>query len=688
MALLFVVALLLGVGRPASAQAGGWWKSYWKARRRVKASVPAGVEADEPVAVATFLTHGRLKPDGSDIRVIARGREVPSRVLNVGPGDEVRIAFQLLVGVESYQIYYGNPKAERAAYDWNINAGVLLEVRKYRGGGFGSLRQALATWKKSKDVLGVDFVPKVYLGHNPFGPSIGFMAHYAGWLRIERAGRYEFYTTSSHGSFLLIDGKEVVSWPGWHGAARRAVRRGSIDLQPGRYKLEYYHVHPSGRPSAVAAWKPPGTLRPVVIPARAFLPVARAVVQPAQVYRRQVTPDFDFKRYEAFLEPGRNTFLYRCSFRDLTRGIDRRYYRPLWDFGDGITSNVWMPSHVYLSPGTYTVTYQLKGVRGTYATKQRIVVERDWSQQASPGNVEPLKDYYEAVRAYDFRKMPAGSLLAACEMFDRLKRYDDLVRVGRILVFETPEVGDEALLGEAERLAQRYLEKRRDAASAVEVYLKGEERVRSADAKARLATRAASALVEHLFAVDRARDIYKRALDVHKSAKPETRRQALMGLAEVAVLTGDAEEARRLLARAASIPVAKPEQGGPAVRVGSLSRAVEDYIRRDEFGAAKSLLDTWEWEFPLDRLVGYSTLLRARLCIRREEYQRAVRLLTSLVKVNPRSNYAAEALMAAGACRLKSGDKAKARDTYKQVLSDYPESPCVKGALERLEKLE
>jgi tetratricopeptide (TPR) repeat protein/chitodextrinase len=653
----------------------------------MKATIPAGVEADEPLAVAKFMTHGYLKEDASDVRVIGRGREVPSRVLCVGPGDEVTIAFQLLVGVEAYQVYYGKAKAAPAAYDWKICAGLLMEVKKFPGGPCNNLQEALALWQKSRDVMGADFVPRIFFGYNPFGPSDSFLAHYTGWLRVEKPGRYEFATTSSHASFLLIDGKEVVSWPGWHPAAHRARHQGSVDLKSGRHQIEYYHVHAGGEATAVAAWTPPGEGRPDVIPAQAFLPVARATVQPEQVYDQPVTPDFDTRRSEAFLDPDANSFLYRWSFRDLTSSIDRKYYRPLWDFGDGTAANVWTASHVYLAPGVYTVTYTLKGVQGSFTTKQRIAVERDWSQQASSASLETLDDYYPVVSTYDFRKMPAESLRAACEMFDRLRKYEDLERVSRVLLFETERVSDAGLMSETERLARVYLDRRRDVKSAVEVYLNGEKRVSVADWKAVLLVRAAALVLGELSDIDRARGYYRRVLDLYKAAKPETRRRALMGLAEVAVFSGDAKEAGRLLGEADAVPVRKSEQGGAAVRVGSLSRAVEDYIRRNEFTSARDLLDEWEWEYPLDRLVGYSTVLRARLQVRRGEYPQAIRLLSSLVQVNPRSNYAAEALMGAAECYLSLGDKPKARDTYKRVLGEYPESPFVKTALTRLEEI-
>ena len=196
--------------------------------------------------------------------------------------------------------------------------------------------------------------------------------------------------------------------------------------------------------------------------------------------------------------------------------------------------------------------------------------------------------------------------------------------------------------------------------------------------------RAAAVTLVELDEIERAEARYHRVLNVYRKAKPPTRRRALLGLAECAIFAGKPEPALEHLRGADAIPVGKRDVRGDAVRVGHLSRAIEDYIRRKEFDAARELLDAWEWEYPLDRLVGYSTVLRARLHLMREEYRKAVRLLTSLVTVNPKSNYAGEALLVAGDAWAKLGDKEKSRNTYKRVLRDYPESPFVKAAKERL----
>ena len=673
---------------PVFAQS--WWNPAWKARRVLKADIPAGVEGDEPAGVATFMTHGLMKPDGGDLRIIAKGREVPCRLLDVGPGDTVTVAFQLVVGTDTYQAYYGNPKAAPPKYDWEIRAGVLLEVKHFSGGPLGNIAQAKAAWNRTAAAWGADFIPRIFLGINPFGPSNQFMSHYTAWLRIDKAGSYEFYKNASNVAYLVLDGDDLGGGGGrWRPKVNhRPQYAGEADLKPGRYKIELYHFHPFGdMPVATVAWQPPGADKPEVIPPSQFLPVAHAVALGEQVDGQAVTPELEIARHvDATLDPSRDTYLHRYEFRDVTTGLDRKTWRPHWDFGDGITSTMWTPTHVYLADGTYTVTYQLKGPGAAVVTKQRLVVSRNWAEQANGAALVELDEFYPVVKGYDFTAMPAESLAAAGEMFERLKRDDELVRVERELLFGDKAISDATLEIGTGRLAEEYLTRLRDAKSAAEVYLNAEKRAGSNDAKARFATKAAWVLVEELSETEKARDAARRAIE-DKPSKSEVRRRAVMALAECAIFKGDPKEAEQRLREAAAIPVGHPEQGGEAVRVGSLSRAVEDYIRRNEFAMAKELLDTWEWEYPLDRLVGYSTVLRARLAFTRGEFQRAVNLLASLVAVNPRSNYAAEALMNAALSWEKLGDKVKARDTYRRVPAEYPESPYVKDALKQAEGL-
>lgn len=69
-----------------------------------------------------------------------------------------------------------------------------------------------------------------------------FSVLFTGYIQIDQAGKYRFYSSSDDGSKLFINGKEVVDNDGEHGLIEES---GSIELKAGRYpiRLEYYNSH-------------------------------------------------------------------------------------------------------------------------------------------------------------------------------------------------------------------------------------------------------------------------------------------------------------------------------------------------------------------------------------------------------------------------------------------------------------
>jgi len=62
---------------------------------------------------------------------------------------------------------------------------------------------------------------------------------FEGWIKVEKTGGFQFFTTSDDGSILLIDDKEVVNNDGNHGAEERS---GRCILEKGfhRFRLQYF----------------------------------------------------------------------------------------------------------------------------------------------------------------------------------------------------------------------------------------------------------------------------------------------------------------------------------------------------------------------------------------------------------------------------------------------------------------
>jgi hypothetical protein len=193
--------------RAAGAQFADWFNLDWQSRRKVTVTVPENVPTDRLTGVATIMTFGSAKPDGSDLRIFLAGREIPCQILRVGPGDALTVAFSLIPNQNSYYFYFGNPQAPASSEKLDLKAGLLLEVRGLPGGECRTLAEARDMFGRARHIEGADFVPNVFYGYNPFGPPDNFIARYSGFLNITKDGSYTFATSSTYRSFLLVDGK-------------------------------------------------------------------------------------------------------------------------------------------------------------------------------------------------------------------------------------------------------------------------------------------------------------------------------------------------------------------------------------------------------------------------------------------------------------------------------------------------
>ena len=77
-------------------------------------TVELGSSKSFAAVVTEFFHHGEIAPDGRNVVVAAKNQLVPCRVLQLGPGDFCRLAFQPIKGQTEYNILYGgDPPAEK-----------------------------------------------------------------------------------------------------------------------------------------------------------------------------------------------------------------------------------------------------------------------------------------------------------------------------------------------------------------------------------------------------------------------------------------------------------------------------------------------------------------------------------------------------------------------------------------------
>ncbi len=409
--LLTLLALTLSSSRLSFAQAFRGAGAEFNAMRPV--TVPLGKACS--VIVTQFFHHGEIAADGRNLLVCTKNQKpVPARVLQLGPGDYCRLCFEVVPGQSGYEIYYGGeaPAAD-AVPAWNNSDGLLLETREFKQCNlhrFDSVRDAF----NSSKPIGADYVPAVQHSHNPFALGFApFLSRYTGTLHIDKPGTYGFMTSSQDCSFLLVNGKVVVEAPGAHHPQHHALRgsRKDIQLSAGPHRFEYYHAASGPSAMMVAAWevnprdpKP----QPQAIPGEVFRTgaIGTAVAGTLTMRKEKVVPDFVAAILHSVPLPDNDVPLIGVQFRSISpRAISSNLS---WNFGDGQSSEVENPAHVYLRPGLYTVKLAYRRGGNPLETTNRIYVDQP---KITDNEKRPkLEEYLTVLRGYDPRTLDAVSL--------------------------------------------------------------------------------------------------------------------------------------------------------------------------------------------------------------------------------------------------------------------------------------
>jgi len=666
---------------PAAAR-DGWWNPAWE--YRVWFDVGAG-----DVGVVEFLSGGRTQGDFADLRVVgASGTPVPHRVLSRKPGDDlVRVAFEPAARDRRYAVYFSNPRA-RSARGAELGKGLLLETFQYRGGLPNSLRAMRGILDRAKgSPFGSGYVPNVFHGHNVFGPSERYVSRYTGTLLCPRSGRYVIATTSDDASFLLIDGKLVVQWPGWHRAVGDARHQAKLDLTKGSHEFEYLHVQGRDLAAAVAAWQPPGAKKAVPIPATAFGTVARGRFSRAERLGGRPALHFDAEVGGECAFEGRTA--YRVRFRDRTGDVpSSRPARHLeWDFGDGLTGRGGTVEHFYLRDGVFTVKMTARGNKRSASVTNRVRVERVWSKQTTL-RPEPPAAWARAVRGYDLSKLDGRSLEAAALVMKAVEADADKMPVLETIVSRPAEMDDQVYLEAVTFLARKWREDAAGRARAMKILAQAETHLEgNLKLRARVWRERGDILFYYERDLDRALGEYDKVVGRYADRlEDHIVRITKIRIGDIFRKKGDFEKARANYTDAERFRL-NDIKGEPSVRKGLLMQSAETLLARRDADRALSALDVLEWEFPLEKLRGPSTVMRAKAELARKNVAEAVVQLDDFVRVAPSSNHAAEALFMAAEVHRAGGRTAEAVRRYERLVADYRDSPRAADARTRLRSL-
>jgi TolA-binding protein len=673
--LRFGVVIVLGcLGSELRGQTSSKTSAQFTTMRRVQ--LPAGAGRPE-VVVTEFFTHGELQPDGGNLAVTtADGRAVPWRVLQVGPGDFCRVAFQTVPRGTSYRIHYGGKLAAEGSSAWTANAGLLLETRRWKGCNLRQLASVRSAFAGTRP-FGAGYVAGVFHGYDPFWPEAEpFLSVYKGSLAIRTPGKYSFFTSSQDCSFLLIDGKQVVAAPGAHGPVQQARIRGEVQLAAGEHAFEYVHAASGGQACMVAAWQPPGAKQPQVIPPEAFGADHVVQVTPGRPEQAGGTlHDFTFKVVGeaplADVEPP----LVRVQFRTAGGGAAP------WDFGDGQKSAEPAPVHVYLHPGLFTV--KLGG------TANRVYIHRGQALPHPKQRPDQLADYTPLLNRYDATRLDPLSALQLVRFCEQTRNHKRAVLIGKSLLLSTAPPTDEDVVRALAELVGPLLDDHfDDPAGALAVWGAAAAAVRRPDGKVACTLQAADIALNELHQRPEAKKLLDEA-DGHTAAISGTvlasRLQRLWG--DWYARAGNKKAALASYAKAAAVQPERRPATERQARRGAYSRSTEAFLRDKEPGRAAEELRRWQDEFPGDKVDGYLPLLLARYYQARGKHAHAIVVANDLLAVNPESPYADQLLFLAAESEEQLGRPDRARALWQALLTDYPGSQLVPEARQKVSRL-
>lgn len=719
-------------------------QSFRRAGTEFNAVRSVTVAANKPYAIVVteFLHHGEIHPDGKNVVVMAQNKLVPMRILQLGPGDFCRLAFQTIPGQSEYDVFYGGDPPTENTPDWTCREGLLLETRKFTPCNLGSFEAVRDAFDKAAPIA-AGYVDAVFHSCNPFVlGNEAFMSRYSGYLDLREAASYGFMLSSQDCSFLLIDDKLVASAPGQHGPAYQANRgsRHDVRLGAGKHKFEFYHAAAGPNAMMVIAWeinavgdKPQ---HPAMIPSELFhthvvanLPATRLALRTA----RQA-PDFVVKVINDVPLPDNDVPLIGVLFRDTSPKALTMQGKVKWDFGDGQTSELPNVDHVYLRPGLYPVKLSVRRGSKTIETTNHIYVDRP--HVTPKDKLYSFDDYFKIIESYDPQTLDAAALRQLVLAFEsrslalnnriesigfkpqatnnaanrraaarkdagRTASQDDglseadrylakAVAAGKVaFVGDSAATGNEDLLKLARLIAPMAREQLGDSETAFEIWRGAARQISAAEARAECEIAAADIAINDLLKPADGKallDTAAKRLGKNPVGPIAASLERVRG--DYFAATGDGKAARTAYVDAEKIAgFAKPLVETTATR-GARTRSTEEFIKQKELGRAAEELHAWQREFPTEKVEGQLTLLLARYWAARGKYAQAIALAEQLAAVNRDSPYIDQLMLLAADCEMRRGQKPRALATLHSLVKDYPGSPLVPLAKKNIEVLE
>ena len=635
-----------------------------------QAQIDAGGGAGREVIAIEF--YPGVKLPSQPVITDQAGKAVPSKVLMRLEYGKLVMLFDGSGGGTKFTLHYGGRgSAERPGKQWEPAPSLLMEVRSKPPGtanSWAAMKNLLAA--SAGDVQGMMFVPNIFHGHNPFGPSDEFITIYTGEFVINKEGDYRLFTASSDASFVKIDGKRSFSWPGVHGpwGGRLGQYGKDMHLTAGKHAIEYIHVQIRGQATMCLGWRMKKDKNPNIVPAGWFTHTHVAKVSSPKKKASPATAHFTWSQNELMLF---DKYEYvRYTFHNRSTG---KADSILWDFHDGVTSSKRDPRHIFTGPPPYKVSLTVKSAGKTDTFRINVPMLTPMNN-TTINDRRMVKEFAATILTYPFEKLPGPALGAFFELLDTLEQPVMLVPMCEAIKKRT--VSPSLMYRAIRILATAYSITDPKKAIPLLERLKG-----SGDPSA--AIEAKIDLLEIYLHKFRDFEKAKSIAEVYASLaskKSIMGRLARVKVGDIYLMQGEIAKAEEKYRQAQDLAFAGMRPREVAVRQGAYGEAVLSLILRHHYRAARTKLLEWEADFPTSKITGGYILMSSRYWEAVGDARKALDNMQALLKINPLTPYLPQIEYRMGNAYRDLGEKEKARALYQKVIREYPLNPITADA--------
>jgi tetratricopeptide (TPR) repeat protein len=519
-----------------------------------------------------------------------------AKVIWAAENEPIKLFFDSSRRERTCHLYFST-NAPTESVEWEPRAGIILETRERLDSPMTSLDQMRQIWMKSPGIFGRSRVSRIFDGIHHHGPSQNYVARYLGYFSIAHAGDYMFATVSENASFLLIDGRSVAEWPGWHDVSGglRGERHGSVSLGIGTHSIDYFRVQANLNSTAEVAWRPPGKDRFEVMPANVFVPVSafHSVDWTAAPARKDCTY-FEWEMLEH--TTAGETTLVTAEFRPVPSGPEWSYR---WTFDDQVTVMTNVARHTFLRAGVHAVRLDVMDKNHSILpTEQKVLVHPRWLQQEEfpQGVFERQK---KEIMGRDTDSVPTADLMAAVKFANAIEDKSWLTSWGDVCLTRRKEFfSDAAETFYALAFHYQHADVRRydEAAQAFQIVLDLKPEDKKLEARARL--HYAGLLIHCFLKPDEAKNLLS-ALNANDLSELD---QRLLRIYAADALLAKGDEQGATAAYLAIPTTVERSNTMYAVRRSARLESARNYLKRGEYDAAWKAAKDIEWETPIERM--------------------------------------------------------------------------------------